>query len=85
VVEVPHTRDLGLDKSETLILSAIRICNVEVTNDLDMHYYRRHGRVEVVDITSIQCLVGRIHDVDDKWWAIIDRSGKLACPKFDID
>ena len=82
---MPHTRDLGLDKSETLILSAIRICNVEATNDLDMHYYRRYGRVEVVDITGIQCLVGRIRDVDNKWWGIIDRSGKLARARFDLD
>jgi hypothetical protein len=42
-----------------------------------MHYYRNQdGFTELVDITSVQCLVGRVFDRG--WWTIIDRSGKLA-------
>lgn len=48
----------------------------ECENDLDMHYYRNKGYTELVDITAIQCLVGRTFDRG--WWTIIDRSGKLA-------
>jgi len=75
--------DLGLAKRETLILAVIQTCNIERHDSLDMHYYKRQGAIEVVDITSVQCLVGRIKDQD--WWAIIDRSGSLARATFDLD
>ncbi|TFK58699.1 hypothetical protein BDN72DRAFT_781697 [Pluteus cervinus] len=81
VVEVPATRDLGLASPETLILACIHTCDVEAENSLDMHYYKKQGRVEVVDVTTVQCLVGRVK-VDKKWWAIIDRSGGMARPEF---
>lgn len=46
------------------------------SSPLDIHYYTRDGPIEVVDITTIQRLVGRIRDRDR--WAIIDRSGSLS-------
>jgi len=63
VVKMPAARsDLGLAKRETLILAVIQTCNIERHDSLDMHYYKRQGAIEVVDITSVQCLVGRIKD-----------------------
>jgi hypothetical protein len=74
---MPATQDLRLNKSENLILASIKNCPIERQNVLDMHYYRKEdGYTEVVDISAIQCLVGRIFDRG--WWTIIDRSGKLA-------
>ena len=74
---MPATDDLLLDKPENLLLASIKNCRIERDNDLDMHYYRNEdGYTEVVDISAIQCLVGRVFD--HGWWTIIDRSGKLA-------
>ena len=78
-VRMPATDDLHLDKPENLLLASIKNCPIEQhnVNDLDMHYYRNEeGYTEVVDISAIQCLVGRVFDRG--WWTIIDRSGKLA-------
>ena len=64
----------------TLFLVAIRSCTVNRPDPqlqaLDIHFYSSEGPLHVVDITSLQCLIGRIWDRDQ--WAIIDRSGSLA-------
>ena len=80
---MPRAQTLRLNAPDILILGAIHRCEVERHNDLDMHYYKKQGRTEVVDITTIQCLVGRIKDRG--WWTIIDRSGKLARAIFDLE
>lgn len=49
-------------------------------NGLDIHYYRKMGSVDVVDITSVQCLVARAPL--EKEWALFDRSGSLARAEF---
>ncbi|KAJ6462061.1 hypothetical protein DFH09DRAFT_1494478 [Mycena vulgaris] len=85
VVKLPPTAELELQQETTLILAAVRKCDVTARNDLDMHYYRKDGPVEVVDISSIQCLVGRVKTTDGKNWVIIDRSGSLARPYYDPD
>ncbi|KAJ7433126.1 hypothetical protein B0H11DRAFT_2376974, partial [Mycena galericulata] len=74
VVKLPPAAELELEEETTLILAAIKKCEIEAHNDLDMHYYRKDGPVEVVDISSIQCLVGRFRTTDKKHWVIIDRS-----------
>jgi len=44
---------------------------------LDIHFFSRERQsFDIVDITSAQCLVGRVKSGNN--WAIIDRSGKLA-------
>jgi hypothetical protein len=44
---------------------------------LDFHFFSRKWKsFDVIDITSVQCLVGRVKSRNS--WAIIDRSGKLA-------
>ncbi|KAJ7136243.1 hypothetical protein C8R46DRAFT_1322470 [Mycena filopes] len=64
----------------TYILAAVRAC-VLTPDDrdlagLDIHFYTRSGALDVVDITSLQALVGRVQIPGG--WAIIDRSGALA-------
>ncbi len=55
-----------------------------ISNDaMNIQYYSRDGRLKVVDISCIQCLVGRLKDGND--WAIIDRSGAAARPVFAVD
>lgn len=45
---------------------------------LDIHFFSKEKQsFDVVDITSVQCLVGRVNAGRNSW-AIIDRSGKLA-------
>lgn len=74
---MPAADDLHLHKPENLLLASIKNCPIERHNDLDMHYYRNEdGYTEIVDISAIQCLVGRVFDRG--CWTIIDRSGKLA-------
>jgi hypothetical protein len=80
---MPLARQLGVLKPEILILGAILTCNIEEKTNLDMHYYKTHGRTEVVDITTVQCLVGRVRDCGS--WIIIDRSGNLARATFELD
>jgi hypothetical protein len=76
LVRIPTTRTLGITKDTTVLLAAVRNCNILSSNDLDMHYYQDLGRLDVVDITCLQCLVARA--LDDKTWVVFDRSGSLA-------
>ena len=41
------------------------------------------GCLEVVDLATIQCSIGRVLDRD--FWVIIDRSGPYAQASFDLD
>jgi hypothetical protein len=64
------------------IMAAIRVCKVDPTIQiphLDFHFYSGFGKLDVVDITCLQCLVARVPDLDTQnLWAITDRSGNLA-------
>ena len=68
----------------TFILTAIWACAVEedLTNtQLDIHYYKDFGTLDVLDVTCIQCCVGHvpvIHPLSSKCYAIVDQSGSLA-------
>ncbi|KAG6865165.1 hypothetical protein C0991_004775 [Blastosporella zonata] len=66
---------------DTLIFAAIRTCildNDRQLKDLDIHFYSQTGQLDVVDITSIQCLVGLVKDNEPNSRGIIGRSGSLA-------
>ena len=81
VIQFPTAcQNLGLDQPTGIVLASIRTCildsPVPQLECLDIKYYSMEGAVHVVDITSLQCLVGRIRDRNR--WAIIDRSGSLA-------
>ncbi|RDB22210.1 hypothetical protein Hypma_010657 [Hypsizygus marmoreus] len=68
-------------EQDTFIFAAIRACVLDgdtQLKDLDIHFYSAVGNLDVVDITSIQCLVGRVKDREPNTWGIIDRSGSLA-------
>lgn len=64
-----------------LIFGIVRSCIVERSHgSLDIHYYSKEGALEVVDITTIQCLIGRV--LDRSVWATVDRSGSLNRPVY---
>lgn len=68
--------------STNSIFALVHRCILK-TNDpqlagLDIHFFSKEKEsFDVVDITCVQCLVGRVIAGKDNW-AIIDRSGKLA-------
>lgn len=71
---MPAAEDLSLAEPDTVILASILKCNIleRPTNPLGMKYYQMMGETDVVDIGTIQCLVG--HIFDHGYWTIIDRS-----------
>ena len=79
--------DLGLENDTVIILAAIKTCILDEPDSqlrtLDIQFYSAEGAVHVIDITSVQCLVGRIHDRNR--WAIVDRSGSLARAAAEVD
>ncbi|KAI6014252.1 hypothetical protein BKA83DRAFT_4465893 [Pisolithus microcarpus] len=63
----------------TIFLAAIQPCKVTGFNDLDMHFFSDLQKsTDVVDMTCVQCVVGRVADSGGRLWAIIDHSGNLA-------
>ncbi|KAH9935848.1 hypothetical protein B0H21DRAFT_813369 [Amylocystis lapponica] len=76
----PYTR-LNIAEPTTIIFAAIRSCLVDSSHsELDIHFYPQGaagvGPLDLVDVTCVQCLVGRVPD--GQRWAIIDRSGMLS-------
>ena len=81
VVRIPQTPALDINNEETLILAEVRTCIPRYTNDLGMVYYEKVRSAEVVDMSCIQCLVGRIpipREQGPQLWAVVDRSGGLS-------
>ncbi|KAJ7029445.1 hypothetical protein C8F04DRAFT_962791 [Mycena alexandri] len=83
VVKLPPAAELELTEETTIFLAAVTECKFTARNSLDMHYYRLEGPLQIVDIKSVQCLVGRVKTTDQKNWVVIDRSGSLARPFVD--
>jgi len=78
VVDLQASPPLGLSK-QTLILAAIHVCyNPQPKSENGIYYYSRDGHLEVVDITCVRCLVGRVKDGNE--WAIVDRSDSSTRP-----
>ncbi|KAK0433589.1 uncharacterized protein EV420DRAFT_1689531 [Desarmillaria tabescens] len=69
------------DADAHIILAVIRNTVVDESLrellKLDIHFSSHEGKLDVIDITSVQCLIGRVFDGDH--CALIDHSGSLAC------
>ena len=64
------------------IFALIHRCNLKQDDPqlakLDIHFFSKEREsFDVIDVTGVQCLVGRVK-AGGNTWAIIDRSGKLA-------
>ncbi|KAF5315316.1 hypothetical protein D9619_007521 [Psilocybe cf. subviscida] len=67
---------------DLVVLVAIRVCKLLNSQPvdlerLDIHLYSEMGSLDVVDITTVQALVGRVKD-DNNTWGLVDRSGSLS-------
>ncbi|KIY61190.1 hypothetical protein CYLTODRAFT_433611 [Cylindrobasidium torrendii FP15055 ss-10] len=86
VVKLPASTDLNLSKPTTYMLALIHQSDAKVASisGLDIPYYKKLTRKEVVDVATIQCLVGRVPPSallpasQSRGWGIIDRSGTIA-------
>jgi hypothetical protein len=58
----------------TVILALIR--EVKATLRGGVYYYKDFGVEEVVDMKTVQCVVGRVKDRGE--WAIVDRSNTMG-------
>lgn len=85
VIEFGKSQVLDSETAETIIFAAIQICvdPIAASSGLDLHHYTKMGRVEIVDMTCVQCVVGRIKDPDiTNGWVLLDRSGNQARSVF---
>ena len=74
-IEVPRSSQLRLNQPQTLFLAAIKDCDASF-NENGFWEFKSAGKLTVIDLGTIQCVVGRIYDRGK--WVIIDRSGDLA-------
>ena len=68
---------------KTIMLGAINTCEGSKPDPklfgLNFQFYKKEREAfRVVDIGCIECLVGRVRDVERKQWAIVDRTGSLV-------
>ena len=73
LLELLSAQRLNLDEPTTIIIVLIREVKATLRNSI--YYYKKFGVKEVVDLSSLQCVVRRIRDRDE--WAIIDRSDNV--------
>lgn len=75
---LPAADNLGLSAPEYIVFLHIHQCQVLPDSNvgLDLAYYHTLGRHDMVDLTTAQCVIGRVNTRND--WAIIDRTGSLA-------
>jgi hypothetical protein len=79
--------ELNLNEPRTIMLGAIKTCegskpDSKLPNLSFQFYQRERDAFSVVDIGCIECLVGRLRDVERKQWAIVDRTGSLVRDVF---
>jgi hypothetical protein len=74
LLELPSAPRLKLDKPTTVILAVI--WEVKATLRNDIYYYKELGVEEVVDMKTVQCVIGRVKDRSE--WAVVDRSNIIV-------
>jgi hypothetical protein len=75
-IRLPAAAQYGLFEPTLFALGAIRRCDTgKFSNALEVPMYEQYGEFEVVDLSTLQCLVGRVK-VNEHLWAVIDRTGK---------
>lgn len=74
-IKVPPSPQLHLTKPDTLFLAAVKDCDASMNED-GFWEFLTTGKLVVIDLGTIQCAVGRIHDRGK--WVIVDRSGDFA-------
>ena len=73
VLELPPAPQLDLTEPTTPILALIQEVNVTLRDGI--YFYKKFSLEEVVDLKTVQCIVGRVKDRHE--WAIIDQSDNV--------
>jgi hypothetical protein len=73
----------GSQRNKPVIFAAIASVKPIAKNELNMRYYKQLGPIEVVDVNSIQCVVGRVFDRGV--WALIERNGIVQTSGAGVD
>lgn len=83
VVTLPSSPILGLTERTQYVLADIYTSKADINGPLGMKMYDSISTAQVVDMTCVQCLVGRVkalamsHSARAKpIWAIIDRMSR---------
>ncbi|KAJ4496886.1 hypothetical protein C8R41DRAFT_760931 [Lentinula lateritia] len=74
VVTLKSTLVLGIDIDTTLILAGIQRAEMKNFYSTGLFSSTKMGLSEVVDMTSVQCLIGRIK-AGTHGWVVLDRTG----------
>jgi len=72
-LELLAAPQLQLTNLTTIILAVIQ--SVKQTLENNIYYYKEVGVIEAIDLTTVDCVVGRIWDQGR--WAIIDWSDSI--------
>ncbi len=72
-MELLAAPQLQLTNLTTIILAVIQ--SVKQTLENNIYYYKEVGIIEAVDLTTVDCVVGRIWDQGR--WAIVDQSDSI--------
>lgn len=75
--------DPTLKDTSVILLAGIRTCSLEEHDDLGLNFrfYSVTGGFEVVDMNSVQCLIGRVQDRGR--YAIVDRTSSQNEAEYD--
>lgn len=74
ILELQAAQQLDLAKPMTIILALIQ--EVKATLRDGIYTYKEFSAEEVVDLKTVQCVVGRVKDRG--MWSIVDRSDNVA-------
>ena len=74
ILKLPSAPKLNLAEPTTVIIAVTQEVKAKLTDGL--YYFKEFGLDKVVDLETIQCVVGRIQDRGK--WALIDRSDSMA-------
>ncbi|KAF9053489.1 hypothetical protein BJ165DRAFT_1339455, partial [Panaeolus papilionaceus] len=70
VIHVRATPHLNIPKSRNIVLALVQIAVTENVNGF--HSFKRMGKLDLVDLSTVRCVVGRVWDREQ--WTIVDRS-----------
>jgi hypothetical protein len=85
-LELPASRELNLSRPLPLVFVAVRTCITSTFSPVanyDIHYYSRLGGLNLVDLKTVQCLIGRVQ-VNNSF-TILDRTGSLQRAWYNED
>lgn len=63
VIQLQASPVLKLTEKATIILAVIPTCvTPQMKSENGIYYYSREGRLDIIDMNDVQCLVGRVKD-----------------------